>query len=528
MSNRAICYLRSSKDRSDVSIDAQRRALHELAGARGLVIVDEFADAVESGKDDDRPAFQRLIHALKQPDRGWEHVLVLDTSRVARRRLIALMFERDCTRHGVRLTYKSLPESDPATDMVLRSVLQAFDEYHSLISRAKGLAGMAENVRQGWRAGGRAPRGYRLEYHATGAVRDGAPVLKSRLALDDALAPIVQAYLRLRAQGIPRGPAIARLQLPWPASSTHAMDWQALTYAGHTVWGMHAERGNRGDAAAGDVVSDKRRPRRDWLVQRGTHPALITDAEAEAIIGQQERALQGRRVRASPMLLSGLLQAPGGAAWHGDGCGFYRLGKGRKIAAQRVDAAVLGRLAIDLASDATVERLRASLQALIAGDEPVDGRRLAAMERKAAALATQIGRTVDLAAALPDPAPVLRRVADLEHQRAELLGQLEQLRARRTQADQAASIDADQVRALLRRLMLEIAAKADDVDHRAEARLALGEVLERVELDAESQTVRLHYAVATGDNLASPRTVEQAPVVRWRSEASPLPPRRAA
>ena len=86
MSNRASLYLRSSKDRSDVSIDAQRRSLHELAVARGLVVVDEFVDAVESGKDDDRPAFQRLIHALKAQGRAWEYVLVLDTSRVARRR----------------------------------------------------------------------------------------------------------------------------------------------------------------------------------------------------------------------------------------------------------------------------------------------------------------------------------------------------------------------------------------------------------------------------------------------------------
>ena len=37
MSNRAVCYLRSSKDVSDISPDAQRRALHELAAARNLV-----------------------------------------------------------------------------------------------------------------------------------------------------------------------------------------------------------------------------------------------------------------------------------------------------------------------------------------------------------------------------------------------------------------------------------------------------------------------------------------------------------
>lgn len=82
------------------------------------------------------------------------------------------------------------------------------------------------------------------------------------------------------------------------------------------------------------------------MIQRDTHPALITDAEAEAILAQQERALQGRRVRASPMLLSGLLEAPDGTAWHSDGCGYYRLAKGRKFKAERVDQAVLGAWAL--------------------------------------------------------------------------------------------------------------------------------------------------------------------------------------
>lgn len=519
-SNRAILYLRSSKDRSDVSIDAQRRGLHELAVQRGLVVVDEFADAVESGKDDDRPAFQRLIAALKAPARGWDHVLVLDTSRIARRRLISMIFERDCERRQVRIIYKSLPEADPATDMVLRSVLQAFDEYHSLTSKAKGLAGMAENVRQGWRAGGKAPRGYRLDYHATGAVRDGAPVMKSKLVIDDEQAGAVRAYLLLRAQGVPRGVAIARLQLPWPTSSTHSMDWQALTYAGHTVWNVHAER--EGGKAAG---GEKRRPRSQWMVQRGTHPALISDAEAEAILAQQERALQGRRLRDSPLLLSGLLVSPEGAGWHSDGCGHYRLAKGRKIAAARVEATVLARVEADLSSDEAVEHLLRAVNATAAGSEPVDGRRLFGLERRIATLSTQIGRTVDLAAQLEDPTPVLRRVKDLEHQRAELVGELERLQAAGAQQRVAATLDATQVRAVLRRLFEGIAGAADDADRRSATRQALAEVVERIELDPLSSVLRLHYAVQTGDKVASPRPSEQSPVVRWTSEAT-LPTKR--
>lgn len=524
MTARAILYLRSSKDRSDVSIDAQRRALHDLAVARGLVVADEFADAVESGKDEDRPAFQRLLAALKAPGRAWDHVLVLDTSRIARRRLIAMMFEADCQKRGVRIIYKSLPESDPATDMVLRSVLQAFDEYHSLISRAKGLAGMAENVAQGWRAGGRAPRGYQLEHHPTGAVRDGMPVVKSRLAVDDATAPMVAAYLALRAAGVPRGTAVRRLALPWPPASVQSMDWQALTYAGHTVWGMHAER--HGGAAAG---GEKRRPRAEWQVQRGTHQALITDDEAEAILRQLEAGVAGRRLRASPLLLTGLLVSPELAPWHSDGCGHYRLGKGPKIAAHRVEAAVLDTVMAELQAPDIVASLLEQINGLGAGDARVDGRRIAGMERTAATLAKTIARAVDLAAQAEDPAPFLRRVADLEHQRATLVAEIADLQARQAMAAGAVTMTEGQLRSVLAGLrdQIEASAATGETDT---ARLLLREVIERIELDhkEKSPVLTLHFAFSTGDILASPRPGMRSPVARWSSAAVALPLRRRA
>ena len=498
---RAALYLRSSKDRSDVSIDAQRRALHATVSARGLVVVAEFADAVESGKDEDRPGFQRMLHELRSPARVWSTVLVLDTSRIARRRMIALMFETDCSKRGVAVVYNNLPDHDPATDMVLRSVLQAFDEYHSLVSRAKGLAGMAENVRQGWRAGGRAPRGYRLEHVATGAIREGQPVTKSRLVPDAEAAPLVRGYLQLRAAGVPRGPAIARSGAPWPTSSVHAMDWQALTYAGHTVWGVESD--------VPDGV--KRRPRAEWLIQRDTHEALISEHEAEAVLSQVERSLLGKRTRASPLLLTGLLETDR-ESWHSDGCGFYRLGKGRKLMAAHVEQAVLGRLQEDLMAEETVDRVRASMQAIAAGEQ-VDGRRIAGLERRANSLSNEISRTVGLASQIPDPAPVLRRVTELEHQRAALLGEIGDMRRSQQEHSAAASLTVDQVRALLRRLFDEISELTADAERRAEARVMLSELLDRIELNPTSATARLHYSIktssaATGDKVATPRGFE--------------------
>ena len=152
--NNAVLYLRSSKDRSDVSIDAQRRELTSLASQRGLVVVGEFTDVVESGSDANRPGLTKLAAAMRQRPRPWSCVLLLDTSRLARKPIIAVLFERDAERNGVRVIYKSIPDDDPITGQLIKSVFRALDEYHSLISKAKGLAGMAENVRQGFRAGG--------------------------------------------------------------------------------------------------------------------------------------------------------------------------------------------------------------------------------------------------------------------------------------------------------------------------------------------------------------------------------------
>ena len=308
-----------------MSIDAQRTELTSLAKMRQLRIAATFEDAVESGKDEDRPGFQRLISAVRNPRRGWGTLLVLDTSRIARRRHLALMFERECEKAKVKLIYKSVPETDPVTEMLLKSILQAMDEWHSLTSKAKGLSGMRENVRQGFRAGGRAPMGYELERHETGAIRDGKPVTKSKL-VPNRDAPVVKDYLTARAKGTPR----AKAGLPQiKATSKIGIEWNSLTYAGHTVWNVHAEAGS----------GRKRRPRSEWVIQRETHDALINDDQAEVIIGRLENYNRKRnRNKDCGYLLTGLLYTPEGVPFHGDR-GAYRV-KGFQVQACEIDRTV--------------------------------------------------------------------------------------------------------------------------------------------------------------------------------------------
>lgn len=64
----AACCLRSTKDRA---VHVQRQLLHRFARPRGLITVEDLAYAVESGKDEDRPGFQRLIQAVRDRAHGF-------------------------------------------------------------------------------------------------------------------------------------------------------------------------------------------------------------------------------------------------------------------------------------------------------------------------------------------------------------------------------------------------------------------------------------------------------------------------
>jgi site-specific DNA recombinase len=483
---RAALYLRSSKDRSDVSIDAQRNELAGLAKTRQLRVVSEYADAVESGKDDDRPGFQKLITAIRNERRGWDTLLVLDTSRVARRRHLALMFERDCEQHGIRLVYKSVPETDPVTEMLLKSILQAMDEWHSLTSRAKGLSGMRENVRQGWRAGGRAPLGYRLEHVETGTIREGQPVRKSRLVLSPE-AEDVRAFLQARAKGVPR----AKAGLPaLKAPSQVGIEWNALTYAGHTVWNVHAEAGS----------GRKRRPRADWVVQRDTHEALITDAEADAILAKLEAySVDRKRERDSGYLLAGLLVTPDGKPFHGDR-GAYRV-KGMQMQADAVDRAVAAHVLADLQAPAMVRAVTDAARKLKKADGGTQAMRDALKDAEA-----RLRRVVALLDQTSMPGPLLRQMETIEGERSALEDRLAQAERDAAQRSALANISEHEVR----RLLVERAAMIEEAGPES-MRDALVGMLARVEITPGA--MRIHYRIGR-DKVASPRGAEPIPVVR--------------
>jgi site-specific DNA recombinase len=488
---RCALYLRSSKDRHDVSIAAQRHELTTLAKSKSLTVATEFSDAVERADDWQRPGYLELLRAISDPGRTWNTLITLDASRIARDDdLLRATFTHECKKRGVRLLYGKFPSVNPMYDVIVQNVDTLMSKLHSMMSREKSLGGMAENVRQGYRAGGRAPYGYKLARIPTGAMRDGAPVTKSRLAPSE-LAPAIARYLKGRAKGM-NGSQLAReCGLKISRTSLVGVEWNALTYAGHTVWNVASS-------------TAKRRPRSEWHMKRDTHPPLITEADAEQILTRLERRAQVR-TKGADYLLSGILVAPGGRRWHGDGAAGYRCGS-RRVSAAALERAVLGRLAEELRSadfargcleraraDARPRHREAELRAL--------QRRIDELERKAA-------RVRNLVPEMQHPEGMLRMLDGLEAERLELTKQAAEL---------AESVAGDQVLTLitethLAEVMRSFAAGLVNAD-RGQVKQRLRAVLEQISLDPKSLTCRLHYAipVVTGDNVASPRRPDAIP-----------------
>lgn len=425
MSNKAALYLRSSKDRAEVSLGAQGEELKLLASKHGLEIVATFEDAVLSGSTEDRPGFQDLLEAIRA--RKFAHLLVYDTSRIARSILVAQVFKRECERHGVRIIYASTPvELDPITAVLFNAVYEAFDQMHSMTSKKKGLAGMRQNISKGWRAGGRAPLGYKLIHEPTGAIRDGRPVMKSKLALSDE-ARGVQAYLEARAAGEPRTAAMKRCGLSGLKPTTLVdLEWNALVYAGHTVWNRHTDKKTRGEGRS------KRRPREEWIVQRDTHAPLISELQAEAILTQIATSKIGNAVRAarthsSDFLLAGLLFTSDGRPWVGAGPR-YRLKptatqKGRYVDRVELDKAVTAQVRADVSDEAFVQKLTEVTRQWYPEHDP--GKDL---EREALKYDREAERAAKLALQTSEPAPLLQIMENKRRQAQALRQQAEAAR----------------------------------------------------------------------------------------------------
>ena len=287
-----------------------------------------------------------------------------------------------------------------------------------------------------------------------------------------------------------------KLGLDLARTSLNGIEWNALTYAGNTVWNVHSEKTEDGYKGG-----TKRRPRSEWIMQQDTHPALITNAEAETILMQLESGrIKNYRTRAKH-LLTGLLFTPEGATWHGDG-EYYRIGK-KSVKSNRIDGAVMAKIVTDLNSDLFVQELVKSAHK--SGIRTNDGAELEKIQKDIQSIEGKIDHLTSLLTQTTATAAILRKIESLESERIDLHNQLEAVQVSSRQARALCEIDEDDVRAILKGIAEEI-----DEQDRDDLKEILRSLIERVTFDHSQMDCCIYYKIPTKsrDLVASPTRFE--------------------
>ena len=457
-----VIYCRSSKDRgAGVSIDSQREALYALAEEQGVAIVDEYVDVAESGACEVRPEFMRLYHDLGNCYRGWDVVYFYDTSRLGREEYLPVIFERDAEKNGVKVVYRSVPESDPITQTIVKGVSRVFDKVHRETCKQKGLAGMRQNILKGFRSGGSLPRGYSAEKIDTGVIREGKRVYKTKLVPNDE-APIVTKYLELRAMGYSRRLASEESGLKASSSSLNILERKAKTiYSGHTAWNQHNERLPDGKYKCGKRF----RPENEWVICENTHKALITKDVADKIQGMLDENSRKLRKCSHKYLLSGLLQTPDGLYWQGNfdkrcNSKCYRVkfpkGGSKQIKCDRIDNVVLEQVLSDVQSPRFVDGMIESLS-----NKNEDVLKKKNLQKDINALKQKIKSTIDLAAEVKkaDRLLILERISDFNQELVKKQEQFDQINY-----FDVHQVKLNQVKFLLKNIFIDLQQKRKDVE----------------------------------------------------------------
>jgi site-specific DNA recombinase len=289
-------YLRlSTDDKQDpaLAFPSQHKANERKAAVHNGEIVCSFTDQ-ETGAKADRPGWAALMaEARDRANRRFDGVVIYNTSRLARDRMLAALYERELRAVGVTVIY-AMGAGDTQTPegQMFVGMQQLWDEFERNKLARETKRGMREATEQGWRMGGRANYGYQRKLHPLPEGHRG--VEKQRVTLvphpDEAPVRVEISHLHadlgwglkaivnhLNRPGGPPPPAHVDPSRNrgghWSTSSIRSMLMNPV-YTGRTVW-------NRLDFANArqNGGGPRLRAEEEWVVAPQTHVALVSDEQ---------------------------------------------------------------------------------------------------------------------------------------------------------------------------------------------------------------------------------------------------------
>ena len=202
---KAVIYARYSDDNQrEESIEGQLRECYEYAKRHGIEVIAEYIDRAMTGRNDNRPDFQRMI---KESDsKAFDLIIVWKLDRFARDKYDSALYKGMLLKKGIRVVSaaESIPEG--AEGVLLESLLEGLAQYYSMDLSIKTKRGMKENaLKRKWN-GGHVPIGYRVnDEHMLEIDPATAPLVREIFQMTYDGMSMKEIYRNLQGRGIRRG-----------------------------------------------------------------------------------------------------------------------------------------------------------------------------------------------------------------------------------------------------------------------------------------------------------------------------------
>ena len=458
---RAAIYARYSSDEQTggESIDYQLERCRDYITGQGWSLPAEnvFVDQAKSGTSTyRRDAFNRMIAQAKQKDRPFDVVVAWSTSRFGRNQDEAIFNKIGLKRQGVDVKFVSQPVPDGHMGTLIERIYEWKDEFDSIQIGQYAFEGQKQVTQKGYHGGGKAPYGYKrvrvpdpggktdkdgkvVEYVTYEVVPEQADVVRRvfRLYGDGQSYLKIANALNLEGQVSPGGST-------WDVSSVRTI-LRNESYLGRRVWNQtrRNKKVKRGTKVA--------KPRDEWIVTEGAHPAIIDKdlwQAAQAIIQRNARMAKGRHgyynTPHSPHLLTGIVRCDccgsnyhlNTVRWKRKVRQYYRCGhhskrgnaacaNGRGLRREEVETAVLDLISQRILTTDMVDRLLEAVNDQIRATDPPRATEdieaaIRKAEREAQNLTTaiKVGRSIERLVRELNACEV--RKAELEEQAREL------------------------------------------------------------------------------------------------------------
>ena len=196
-----VVYARySSHNQNEQSIEGQLDVCRNYAKQHDYNIIGEYIDRAQSGMNDDRPEFLKMIE-----DSGkklFEGILVYQLDRFARNRYDSAIYKRQLKKNGVRVFSARENINDDASGVLMESVLEGMAEYFSVELGQKVKRGMKINADNCYYNGGTVPLGFKLvEVESSITDATGRVVKKKKFAIDEDNALVVRKIFDMYING---------------------------------------------------------------------------------------------------------------------------------------------------------------------------------------------------------------------------------------------------------------------------------------------------------------------------------------